>query len=404
MKSHICAAIAVVAVTSFNRQWDCHLIQRTIGMLLTEHAGKHMLAEAGVSVPVGHLINDLDQLNGLSYPLAVKAQVASGGRGRSGGVARAENVNEARAAVSRILNTRFNGDLPLTILVEPWLVVEREIYLSLAVDDRAGGYVILYGPDGGMDIESASPPLRFDIGHPNNFRAHRLREVLASVERDAHVRERVINIAQRLVRIADANDCTTIEINPLVKIAGQPDLIAVDAKIVLDESAAFRSAATRRALDELRAREPEAVREALANNLMLVWIGGEVGIISGGAGMTMTVMDMVVEKGGKPACFLDCSNNPTLNGYEIAFKLLDEEPCVKAILVSIFGGLTEMDEVAIVMSHILNGRRAKKPIIFRLNGTKVDKATEIFAEAGIYNHPTLESAVEAACKAASGEL
>ena len=126
---------------------------------------------------------------------------------------------------------------------------------------------------------------------------------------------------------------------------------------------------------------------------MLVWLDGEVGLISGGAGMTMASMDLIGDAGGRPACFLDCSNNPTPDGYRLAFDLLDQAPAVKVILVSIFGGLTQMDRVARVMKDIMQQRRSRKPVVFRLNGTNAKQVADIFAGTGLSNHATLESAV-----------
>src|SRR6185369_14458404 len=112
----------------------------------------------------------------------------------------------------------FGGELPEVLLVEAWLAIEREAYLSVAVDGRAEGYVVLYSPSGGMDIEEGVTPVRYEVGAPWNFRVHRLREILEAVEPDYQWREKVVALAQRLVRTAAAQDCTTIEINPLVKL------------------------------------------------------------------------------------------------------------------------------------------------------------------------------------------
>lgn len=364
-------------------------------MLLTEHQGKALLRAHGVAVSAGMLISSADHVrrwrNG--FPVALKAQVASGGRGNAGGVLRAANMEEAEAAAQRLFESDFSGERPRALLVEPWLDHARELYLGITVDGTTGGYAMLYAPVGGVEVERQAPH-KYPFGAPRNFKAHDFRRLLANTEQDSALCERVVALARRLVFLATAIDAITIEINPL---AVMPDgkLLALDAKIVLDEAAAFRHADISDKLERARKRERPTVAKALGGNLMMVWLGGEVGLISGGAGITMAAMDLVADAGLRPACFLDCSSNPTPAGYQLAFKLLDAEPEVKAILVSIFGGGTHMDRVARVMSDIMKKRRSRKPVFFRMNGTGRDKADEVMREAGLYNYPTLESAIDA---------
>jgi succinyl-CoA synthetase beta subunit len=366
-------------------------------MLLTEHEGKALLASVGVAVPPGVVVRSAGAVvrRKLPYPVAVKAQVASGGRGKAGGVVRADSPLRARAAVSKLLATKFGVETPQAVLVEPWLAIERELYLSVTVDAAADGYAVLYSPRGGVDVEEGAAPARYDVGPARNFRAYRLREALAGIEADAAVRERVVALARRLLLLASSRDCTTVEINPLAKLA-DGSLIAADAKVVRDDYARFRAADIAERIDADHARQPKAIARALAGDLMLVWLDGEVGLISGGAGMTMAAMDLIADAGGRPACFLDCSANPTPQGYRLAFELLDGEPRVKVILVSIFGGLTQMDRVARVMQEIISERRSRKPVVFRLNGTNVTQANEILAQAGLHNNATIEEAVREA--------
>ena len=370
-------------------------------MLLTEHEGKRLLREAGIQVPAGILIRSPETISRrkLAYPVAVKAQVASGGRGKSGGVVRAATAAGARSAARRIFSTRFGGEEPSAVLIEPWLAIKREVYLSLTVDPAAEGYVLLYSPHGGVDIEGGKPPARYDIGPACNFRSYRLRGILAEVEPDPALREKVVALGRRLVELASARDCVTVEINPLALLA-DGTLVAADAKVVRDEYAAFRAADIREAVEAARKREPKPIARALAGDLMLVWLDGEVGLISGGAGMTMATMDLIGDAGGRPACFLDCSANPTPAGYRLAFDLLDNEPKVKVILVSIFGGLTQMDRVARVMKDIMRQRNSCKPVVFRLNGTNAKRVEEIFTGTGLHNHATLEAAVADAVRIA----
>lgn len=363
-------------------------------MLLTETQGKALLRAAAISTPTSQELRTSDDVRGcaVDFPVAVKAQVAAGGRGKAGGIRRANSAAELDEAFRAIMAMRFGGEAPSSVLVESWLEIERELYLAVVIDGRAGGFNVLYAPRGGVDIEDGPPPLSYPVGLARNFRAHVFRGLLESVESDARVRERVIAVARRLLEVATANECTTVEINPLVVSKGG-SLIAVDAKVVLDEAAAFRKAATAAAIAAVRDKAEPDIRRCEEANLMLVWLDGEIGLISGGAGMTMAAMDAIDGAGAQPACFLDVSGNPTPAGFALAFDLLDRAPKVRGILVSMFGGGLHTDRVARTLVEILAARSSSKPVTLRLNGTRSDVATQLLQEAGRQNHATLEVAV-----------
>ncbi|MBM3340925.1 MAG: hypothetical protein FJY56_02270 [Betaproteobacteria bacterium] len=361
-------------------------------MLLTESQSKDMLRAHGIAVPEGLLIRKPDQIKRWrgELPVAIKAQVASGGRGKAGGVLRANGVAEAQFAAKQLCDMKFGGEAPRALLVEPWVAHEREMYLAITIDVTAGGYVVLYSPKGGVEVEN-NAPLQYAFGSPRAFRAHALRKLLGEAEPDAGLRERLITLVRRMLYLATAADAMTVEINPLTVVDGK--LIALDAKIVRDEAAAFRHADLAAEMEDARKREPKAMARALADNLMMVWLDGEVGLISGGAGMTMAAMDMIADAGAKPACFLDCSSNPTPAGYKLAFSILDSEPQVKAILFSIFGGGTQIDRVALTLHDVLKARKSKKPVVIRMNGTGREACDAYMKEVGLLNHDSLEAAV-----------
>jgi succinyl-CoA synthetase beta subunit len=363
-------------------------------MLITEAQGKALLRTAAVTIPSSQEVRSLDEVRAcrLDFPVAVKAQVTAGGRGKAGGIRKARSATELEDAFGAIMGMQFAGETPSSLLVESWLEIERELYLAVTIDSRVGGFNVLYSARGGINIEDGPPPLSYSVGLARNFRAHIFRALLESVESDAKVRERVISVARRLLDIAQSNECTTVEINPLV-VSRDGSLIAADAKIVLDEAAAFRKAATATAIAMSREKAEREIRLCEEANLMLVWLDGEVGLISGGAGMTMAAMDAIDGAGAKPACFLDVSGNPTPAGFGLAFDLLDRAPKVKGILVSMFGGGLHTDRVAKTLVELLKNRSTSKPVTLRLNGTRSDVATTLLRDAGHQNHATLEAAV-----------
>ena len=374
-------------------------------MMMLEYEGKRLLRSMGVAVPEGTVIEAHTAaeraLSAITeFPVAVKAQVRSGGRGKQGGVRKVEAPGGLGGAVASLFATEFGGEKPHALLVEPWLPIERESYLSVAVDGRAEGYVVMYAPVGGIDIEEGTPPARYPVGAPWNFRVHEMRKVLQAVEPDYQWREKVIALAQRLVRAAAMHDCSTIEINPLAKLT-DGSLVAADAKVVRDEWAHFRNREIHDMREAERARAGKLLRDSLEMGHMYVRLDGDIGLISGGAGMTMAAMDMIAGQGGKPACFLDASPGPTsTRGYRPAFAMLDGDPQVKVILVSVFGGGTQMQRVANAMKEVLAERRSTKPVVFRLDGTNVDQVPGIFAQFGAHNHARLEDAVAEAVQLA----
>lgn len=363
-------------------------------MLLTESEGKRLLAACRLRVPAGRKAASAVELPAadMSFPVALKADVASGGRGKAGGVRRCETLAQAQAAFAEIMQTRFGGALPRGVLVEPWLAIARELYLAVTVDGGAGGYVVLYAPRGGVDVEAGPPPARYEIGPARDFRAHRLRRVLLSVEGDASIRERVIALAGALLRLAAIHDCLTVEINPLMLLA-DGSLMCGDAKIVRDDAAAWRNADIAAELAAAEAGSSEAQQRCRAARLVLVPLEGDIGLISSGAGMTMAAMDAIAAAGGRPACFLDCSGNPTPQGFSVAFDVLERDDSVSAILVSVFGGGMQTDRVARTLIDILAGKTSRKPVAFRLDGTGGERATALLEAAGFHNHRSLEAAV-----------
>ncbi len=369
-------------------------------MLLEEWEGKRLLRNAGIAVPKGVLISVSDVVDDLrlAFPVAVKVQLSQGGRGKAGGVIKASDTAEVRAAVDRLLSMDFFGERANYVLVEEWQPAARELYLSVTIGGEADGYAVLYSPEGGVDVEADGTAARYSVGHPDAFRGYEFRHELSCVEDDSKLREQIVALARRLLRLARARDCLTIEINPLI-VTEEGALVAADAKVVCDTAAAFRAADVKRLVQASWERQDEWSARCLEAGLMLVRLTGEVGLISGGAGMTLAVMDLIERAGSGPACFLDCSANPSLTGYRRAFDLLDHAPEVRAILVSIFGGATQMERVARVMVDIMAERQPGKPVVFCLNGTNADEASAIIREAGFVNHAMLEEAVSSVVEA-----
>jgi succinyl-CoA synthetase beta subunit len=370
-------------------------------MLLLEYQAKNILRSVGIKTPPENLVFRNQDFNlQVDFPVAVKAQVHSGGRGKSGGVICAQNMEELSSSIDQLFHQKFNEEYPESLLIEPWIKIKKELYISVVVDQDADGYALIYSPDGGVDIENTENKIIYRFGALENFRPHQLRGILEKIESDFRLVEKIIFIGQILATAAFSNDCTTIEINPLALLDDE-QLLALDAKIVCDDWASYRN---QNILDFIKKEINKVhplLRASLEMNHMYVQLPGDIGLISGGAGMTMAAMDMIDAFGGKPACFLDASPGPTsARGYKPALDLLEADERVKVILVSIFGGGTQMQRVAHAMKELLEDGKYKKPIVFRLDGTNIDLVPDILKSFGRVNFLSLEEAVKEAVRIA----
>jgi succinyl-CoA synthetase beta subunit len=365
---------------------------------LTEHLSKELLARFGVPVQVGILASTGDEAAAaaaeLGAPVAVKAQVPAGGRGKAGGIRRAESPEEARAAFSAVTSVVFDGLTVSQARVERWEPCDSEYYVSVVVDSEQAQPVALFSAVGGIDVEAGAKIVRVPLREDGSLSAALFREVGYEAGIRADVLERVLSVVQALARAHGTLDAKLVEVNPLgVKADGR--LVALDGRIIVDDHALYRHPEIHQFVTERQPRRQEdLVRER--TKLEYVRLGGWLGLISGGAGMTMAAMDLIADLGGAPACFLDCSNNPTPEGYGAALDLLLGDPEVRAILISIFGGLTQMDRVAKALVKLLADRSPRKPITLRLMGTNAEAASAVLRAAGLKNHQTLEEAVAAA--------
>jgi succinyl-CoA synthetase beta subunit len=364
---------------------------------LTEHLSKVLLARHGVPVGVSRLVFDADEASAAAAEfgsaVAVKAQLPVGGRGNAGAIVRASDAASAAAAFKIVTSVSVDGLTAESALVEPWSSADREVFLAITMDSAAAGPVALFSAEGGVQVESArgvrSIPLRDDGSFPvADFRRLATQDALPP-----RLMNDVVGVFQALTRAFHTVDARLVEINPLVWSGER--VLAVDARVIVDDNALFRQPEVSGWLANMKPRHIEdLVRDR--SRLEYVHLEGRLGLISGGAGMTMAVMDLIGQQGSTAACFLDCSANPTSAGYGAALDLLLEDPAVDAILVSIFGGLTRVDSVARTLVELFVAKAPSKPITIRLMGTNSDKVSGILAEHGLSNCPDLEEAVAAA--------
>jgi succinyl-CoA synthetase beta subunit len=373
-------------------------------MNLHEFQAKQLLRERGLAVPDGILAAHPEAARDACVRLggerwAVKAQVHSGGRGKAGGVVLVDSPGRVETEARRLLGSRLvteqsgpDGLSVNSVLIEHPTAIARELYLSLLVDRASERLLFVASAAGGMDIETvaARTPeqiLRVAV-HPvvgvQPYQARRLGFGLGLG--DAQIKA-LGALLDGLYRLFIDSDASLIEINPLV-VTDMGALLALDAKITLDDNALLRHPA----LAALRDPSQEDAREAAArmHDLNYISLDGNIGCMVNGAGLAMATMDLVKLHGGAPANFLDVGGGATAARVAEAFKLILSDPKVASILVNIFGGIVRCDLIAEGLIQAVHEVGVSVPIVVRLEGTKAPQGLRMLADSGL----ALETASE----------
>jgi len=366
-------------------------------MKLHEYQAKEVLAGFGVPVPKGFVCASADEVEKAAAALGggtvvVKAQVHAGGRGKAGGVKLAKSPAEARDVGGRIVGMKLvshqtgpEGVMVRKVLVEPGCKIAREIYVGVTLDRGRGLPVVMASKEGGVEIEevAARNPaailkehFRPDEGLPA-WQARKLAFALGF--KDKQVGEAVA-LLRGLAKAFVAKDCSLAEINPLV-VDDAGKIIALDAKMTIDENAEYRQKDLAKYLDTSEDDPVEA--RAKAMELAYIPLTGDIGCLVNGAGLAMATMDIVKVHGSTPANFLDVGGGATKEKVAEAFKIILADPKVKAILVNIFGGIMKCDVLAEGVVAAAKEIGMKVPLVVRLEGTNVEKGREILAKSGI---------------------
>jgi succinyl-CoA synthetase beta subunit len=373
---------------------------------LQEYRAKEVLARHGVPILAGETATDpagaraaAERIGG---PVVVKAQVLVGGRGKAGGVKLAATPEEAAARAGEIIGLVIKGVTVRTVLVAPAAEIAQEYYLGLILDRGGQAVTIIASAEGGVEIEETARTnpdaiLRLPLHPLIGLQEHQVRRVGFFLGLPAELRTEFAATLRGLYAAFIGSDADLAEINPLVVTDGG-ELLALDAKIVLDESALFRHPDLE-AMRDLGEEEPSetAARDAGINFIKL---DGSIGCMVNGAGLAMTTMDLVKLAGGEPANFLDIGGGAKAERVAAAFRIILDDPNVRAILINIFGGITRGDEVArgIVEARASLGRQV--PMVVRIVGTNAAEAHEILRAANLITADSLDDAARKAVAAA----
>ncbi len=387
-------------------------------MKIHEYQAKAILARHGVPVPRGGLATSSEEARNRAAelgngPWVVKAQIHAGGRGKGGGVKVTRTPAEFDEAVDSILGmqlvtpqTGAGGQRVRRILIEEGCDIDREIYLGMVIDRARECPVMMASAEGGMDIEevAANTPeaIFFEkIDVENGLASDAAARVAEKLAIEGASARQFVELACNLARTFIDEDCSLAEVNPLV-ITGSGDVVALDAKINFDDNADFRHPEHA----ELRDHDEEDPREARAAEWDLSYVGmdGNIGCMVNGAGLAMATMDIIKLHGGEPANFLDVGGAATAERVSEAFKIILEDPEVRAILVNIFGGIVRCDVIAEGVVEAARGSEIPVPLIVRLEGNQVAEGQRILSESGldIIAASDLEDAAMKAVEAARG--
>ncbi|NNJ93440.1 MAG: ADP-forming succinate--CoA ligase subunit beta [Halobacteria archaeon] len=366
-------------------------------MHLHEYQAKQLFTEFGIPVPAGQLVRESTAADGAAMAIGgdawvVKAQVHAGGRGKGGGVRVVQGRDALASAVDEMLGTRLvtrqtdAEGLPVnSVLVEQTVSIAREIYLGMLVDRTSERVILMVSKSGGMNIEevAASDPAAIITESVNpavglqGYQCRNLAFALDLEGRQVGALAKLLGAAYRLLLDCDAS---LLEINPLV-VTADGELLALDAKVDLDDNALFRHAK----LAELRDASQEDEREHTAqqHGLNYIRLHGNIACMVNGAGLAMATMDLIQLHGGSPANFLDVGGGATSERVAEAFKIILSDPQVEAILVNIFGGIVRCDLIAQGILQAIGEVSIEVPVIVRLEGTNAAAGLELIAQSGL---------------------
>jgi len=378
---------------------------------LFEYQGKQYFARFGIPVSPGGVADTVDeavaQAEKAGYPVVVKAQVQVGGRGKAGGIKLAADAEEVRRHAEAILGMDIKGHTVRRLWVEHASDIAKEYYASFTLDRAAKKHLAMVSARGGVDIEAvaAEDPeaiARMHVDPAKEFTAGDAARLVEEAGLDPEARAGAAEILQKLYRCYVEGDADLVEINPLI-LTPDGRVHALDAKVTLDDNAAFRHPEWDefRDIDELDERE----RLAKSKGLQYVGLDGFVGIIANGAGLAMSTCDVVNQVGGRPANFLDIGGGANAEVMANALEVINSDQSVRSIFINIFGGITRGEEVANGIVTALRRVDIQAPMVIRLDGTNAEEGRKILKTVEsdmVVSSPTMLAAARRAVEMAKG--
>jgi succinyl-CoA synthetase beta subunit len=384
-------------------------------MDLLEYQGKQLFERHGMPTLAGRAASTIDDAVAIAeevgYPCAIKAQVKIGGRGKAGGIKIAADVEEARRYAGEVLGMDIRGFTVHEVLIQPATKIAEEYYAAVVFDRAAKQPLVMLSTRGGMDIEAvaAETPEAIATLHVDplvGFQAFHGRRLAYEAGVAGDVVRPIASLLGQMYAAFRGEEAMLVEVNPVV-ITPAREVIALDAKVTLDDNALYRHPENAALTDVSAIDEQEAM--AAERGLTYVKLDGDIGIFGNGAGLVMSTLDVVTQAGGSPANFLDAGGGAKADSIAAAVEVILSDAKVRAVLFNVFGGITRCDEVArgiIEATHLLS---PSVPFVVRLDGTNDVEARELLAAAalpGVYTEATMDGAaarvVELAASSGAG--
>jgi len=379
-------------------------------MNIHEYQAKKILQKYLIPQPDFLVISSIEELKTLlttlDWPSAVvKVQVHAGGRGKAGGVKIARNKQEILQAGQELLGKKIvnnqtgpDGMVSHKILLSPTVAISHEYYLGAVINRELAQGVLIASPVGGVDIENVAhhepeKVLILPIPAKGSFHTFELLRIIKFMGWKPPLFKQAMELINRLIRAFVETDASLLEINPLV-LTEEGRLLALDAKLVVDDNALFRQPEIKAFFDPTQVSSYEA--KAQQEELAYVALDGEIGCMVNGAGLAMATMDIIHHYGGKPANFLDVGGGATQEKVAEGFKIILSDPQVKAILVNIFGGIMSCDTVAAGVIAAAKELQVNVPLVVRIEGTNVEKGRKLLAESDLQNVHIADNLADAA--------
>jgi len=369
-------------------------------MKFFEYEAKKLFRESGIetSGPAFLIYYPEELLSAkLSCPATLKTQVLSGGRGKAGGIQFASDLTEALSVAERLFDLPIKGEKPHALLVEPKVSIKKEFYIAITLDRETKCPILIGSSEGGIEIEENPDAVSIVPVVDGDYSSHLALQLAYRMGLEGKEFSKVSKIIDKLYNLYQSHDLDLAEINPLAQLE-DGSIIALDGKITFNEDALARHPHfLEKRIHHLTDLSERERRASMADLNLVELDGGNIGILCNGAGLTMSTMDLVQFKGGRPANFLDVGGGANHNKVRAALSLVAQNPDVKLIFINILGGITACDQVAQPLIKFKE-EHADLKLVVRLLGNNHEKARDMLKGTGIEFIDDLDQAVEAAVK------
>jgi succinyl-CoA synthetase beta subunit len=359
-------------------------------MRLLEYQGKELFRQYDIPTPKSTLATSLAEARELSskleFPVVLKSQVASGGRGKAGAIVKCKTPGEVITNFERLMNKEVKGELPRSILFEQTVNVRKELYISLFLNRSKRTYSFICSGEGGVEIEGVQSKIIVDIPFSGITRSQ-ANEVASKLNLSADAIGEFENLAMKLSRLVFEKEAELAEINPAA-VLDDGSLMALDAKVIIDDNGLFRHPELKRYVFM-----SESELQAKKSGFSFVELDGNIAIIGNGAGLVMSTLDMVSDKGGKAGCFLDFGGSATAETIYDSLKVISKMKKIRSILINLFGGIVKTSMVAEGILRAYGEGIVEVPTFARITGAESEKAKDMLKSSNARMYDTVEQAI-----------